>query len=71
MAIYRVTYRVSPGVRRLLEDVHADRHDVQSNWHVLSELAIVIGAPRWICALRVHSRDVVDVRNVHDLHERP
>lgn len=70
MAIYRVTYRVAPGVRRLLEDVHADRHDVHSNWHVLSQVSIVIGAPRWTCALRVHASDVTEVADVATFDQR-
>ena len=64
MPIFRVTYRCVPGIRWLVEDVEADRHDVRSNWHVFARVMCVIGVPRWVCALRVPDRDVAEVVTV-------
>lgn len=58
MPIFRVTYRCAPGVRWLMEDVEADRHDIRNNWHVFALVRSVVGLPRWTCALRVHDREV-------------
>lgn len=58
MPVFRVTYRCVPGSRWLVEDVEADRHDIRSSWHVFARVTSVVGLPRWICALRVHDRDI-------------
>ena len=53
MPTFRVTYRPVAGCRWLLEDIDADHHRVRGNLHVLARVQLVIGQPRWVCALRV------------------
>ena len=62
MPTFRITYRPVPGVRWLVEDVEADRYAVVGCWHTWAAVVPVVGIPRWVCRLRVHERDVVEVR---------
>ncbi len=71
MPTFRVTYRCVPGSRWLVEDVEADRHDLRSSWHVFARVMCVVGVPRWVCALRVHDRDVSAVTPAEDCGSAP
>ena len=54
MPTYRVTFRIHPGVRRLLLDVEADEYEIQRHggWHVLWCYVLVVDRPRRVVVLR-------------------
>lgn len=66
MATYRITFRVRPGVRRLLLDVEADEHEQQrhGDWHVLWRYTLVVDRPRRVVVVRVAADDVVAVEQL-------
>lgn len=70
MPTYRVTYRPSPGVRHLLEDLDADDLVTRGGTYELVQDQLVILTPREIVVLRVAAVDVTAIRRVCELPAR-
>lgn len=61
MPTYRVSYLFPTCFPRLLEDIEADRLDVEQGgaWWVLWKSPLVIGRPRRVVRLRVSAREAI------------